>query len=201
MTAQLSANRAGLPPPLEMHLTDGERTIGWISDDRVGFRGFADELEAAHAAWVAHRTLARRLSRTHGTRPLPIDVEPLALRDEAGTEQILAGGRPIAQLVRPGAEGRAGSDSFGFEIRVPPPVDELRVRSMSHLIYRTLRKSGIRWALWRPPVAPAAVERTSPAASGAPASARAGSVPSPARGRRRWALPSLAWLRPRSLAQ
>ena len=86
MTAQLSPNRVALPPPLEMDLVHAEREVGWISRDRVGFRGFADELEAAHAAWVAHRTLARRLARTHGTRPLPIDVEPLSIRHVAGTQ-------------------------------------------------------------------------------------------------------------------
>lgn len=195
MTAQLSPNRVALPPPLEMDLVHAEREVGWISRDRVGFRGFADELEAAHAAWVAHRTLARRLARTHGTRPLPIDVEPLSIRQVAGAEMILAGGKPIAELVRPGEDSRAGPDSFGFEISVPPPTDELRVRSMSHLMYRTLRKSGIRWALWRPPVA-SALPQTSAVTNVAPESAPAASPvagDSVARARPKWwALPA-AW--------
>jgi hypothetical protein len=42
----------------------------------------------------------------------------------------------------------SGPDSFGFEIEVPPPDDELSVWSMAHLVYRTLRRSGLRWAMW-----------------------------------------------------
>lgn len=203
MTTQPLLERAGLPPPVELDLTltDAGRAVGWVRDDRVGFRGFADELEAAHAAWVAHRTLARRLARTHGTRPLPIDVEPLAIRRERGAELILAGGRPIAELVRPGEHDRAGADSFGFELRVPPPADELRVRAMAHLMYRTLRKSGLRWALWRP--APTPSPATSAVASEARADERSHattSVASPAR-QRRWAVPTLPWLRPRQVAR
>src|SRR5690606_22170706 len=127
-----------------LDLIDAGRAVGWIIDHTVGFRGFADEMDAAHAAWVAHRTLSRRLALTHGTRPVPVDTEPLALERRGHEEAILASGRPIAVLVRPGAASASGSDSFGFEIRIPPPADELRVRAMANLIYRTLRKSGIR---------------------------------------------------------
>jgi hypothetical protein len=164
MTTRLSADRLALPPP-DLDLMGGERRVGWIAGDAVGFRGFADETEAAHAAWVSYRALARRLARSHGTRPVPIDTEPLALRRQGDEELILASGRPIATLVRPGPESRSGADSFGFEIRVPAPADELRVRAMGHLMYRTLRKSGLRWAMWRPApahLAAATVERPEP---------------------------------------
>ena len=80
MTVQRSATRMDLPPPPDLDLLDDERRVGWIAGESVGFRGFADETEAAHAAWVAYRALARRLAKTHGTRPLPIDTEPLALQ-------------------------------------------------------------------------------------------------------------------------
>ena len=150
MTTQLSLEHLSLPPPHKLDLVDAGRAAGWIVRDTVGFRGFADETEAAHAAWAAHRTLSRRLARTNGTRPVPVDTEPLALERRGDREVILASGRPIAVLVRPGAESASGPDSFGFEIRVPPPADELRMRSMANLMYRTLRKSGLRWALWMP---------------------------------------------------
>ena len=149
MTTQLSSEHLGLPPPLELDLVDAGRTVGWIASDTVGFHGFAGEEEAAHAAWVAHRTLARQIARTHGGRPVPVDTEPLSLQRSGERELILASGRPIATLVRPGAEDASGPDSVGFEIRIPDPADELRVRSLAYLMYRTLRKSGIRWALWR----------------------------------------------------
>src|SRR5512132_1086655 len=147
--------RLALPPPLSLTLHDGDRTVGWVRGDAVGFHGFADATEAAHAAWVAYRALARRHARTHGTRPPPIDTEPLALHRRGDEESILASGRPIATLVRPDPDGSSGADSFGFEIRVPHPADELRVRALGHLMYRTLRKSGVRWAMWRPAVSTA----------------------------------------------
>jgi hypothetical protein len=152
MTTQLAPDRLGLPPPLDMDLVDAGRATGWIADTAVGFRGFGDETEATHAAWVAHRALARRLARTHRERPVPVDTEPLALRRVEGKEMILASGRPIATLIRPGSDSRTG-DSFGFELRIPAPGTELHVRAMAYLIYRTLRKSGIRWAMWRPEAA------------------------------------------------
>jgi hypothetical protein len=155
-TTETSLDRLSMPPPRTLDLTDANSVVGWVAGDRVGFRGFADEAEAAHAAWVAYRTLARRLARTHGIRPLPIDVEPIALEQRGQDELIIAGGRPVATLVRPGDGSPSGSDSFGFEIRVPAPASELQVRAMAYLMYRTLRKSGLRWALWQP-----AVERAS----------------------------------------
>ena len=150
MTTQLAPDRLALPPPLDLDLVDAGRAAGWIADNAVGFRGFGDETEAAHAAWVAHRTVARRLARTHGTRPVPVDIEPLAIQRIERSEMILASGRPIAALVRPGPDGRSGVDSFGFELVIPTPTSELEVRAMAYLMYRTLRKSGIRWAVWRP---------------------------------------------------
>ena len=150
MTTLLAPDRLALPPPLDLDLVDAGRTTGWIVDNAVGFRGFGDETEATHAAWIAHRTIARRLARTHGMRPVPVDIEPLAIQRIDGKETILASGRPIATLVRPGPDSRSGVDSFGFELLLPTPVTELDGRAMAYLVYRTLRKSGIRWAMWRP---------------------------------------------------
>jgi hypothetical protein len=159
MTTGIRRDMLAHPPPFELDLVDAERVVGWIAGDRIGFRGFLDETEATHAAWVAHRTLARRLARTHGTRLVPVDIEPLALeRSDAGeNDVILASHRAIAALFRPDSEGRVGQ-SFGFELTVPSPMTELQLRGVAYLIYRTLRKSGVRWAIWRPD-APARAER------------------------------------------
>ena len=70
--------RLDVPPPLDLDLVDAGRTTGWIADNAIGFRGFRDETEAAHAALVAQRSLARRLARTHGARTVPVGIEPLA---------------------------------------------------------------------------------------------------------------------------
>ena len=110
MTTHLASDRLDLPPPIDLTLVDADRMAGWIAGDVVGFRGFGDETEATHAAWVARRTLARRLARTHGIRPVPVDIEPLALHHVEGKETILASGRPIADLIRPGPDSRSGVD-------------------------------------------------------------------------------------------
>ena len=151
MTTQLMPGMLARPAPIEMDLLDADRVVGWIAGSTIGFRGFADETEATHAAWIAHRTLARRIARTHGMRLVPIDIEPLTLgpSDDDENRVILASNRPIATLIRPGSQSRVG-DSFGFELSVPSPMSEFELRGVAYLIYRTLRKSGVRWALWRP---------------------------------------------------
>jgi hypothetical protein len=79
-----------------------------------------------------------------------VDIEPLAIQQVDAKEMILASGRPIAALVRPDPDSRSGVDSFGFELLIPTPITELDGRAMAYLVYRTLRKSGVRWAMWRP---------------------------------------------------
>jgi hypothetical protein len=160
MTTQLAPHRLDLPPPSQLDLLDMDRVVGWIDGSRVGFLGFADEQEAASAAWLAYRTVSRRLARRLGIRPIPIDTEPLALAQEKNHEVILASGRPIATLLRPGVNSRSGPHTFGFTVTLPAPADELAVRSTAYAIYRTLRKSGLRWALWAR--APRSVPATSP---------------------------------------
>ena len=148
MTKHLAASHLGLPPPAQSKLYDADRAVGWTAGRTVGFLGFADQTEAVHAAWVAYRALARRLAHEQATRPIPIDAEALSSWRQGDRELILAGGRAIAALVRPG-ESPIGPRAFAFEVDIPQPADELRVRAMAHLMYRTLRKSGVRWALWR----------------------------------------------------
>ncbi|MGQ0713693.1 MAG: hypothetical protein ACT4PJ_08160 [Gemmatimonadaceae bacterium] len=149
-TATLSPDRRDVPTALQLSLVDAGHKVGWVAGDVVGFRGFAGEVEAAHAAWVAHRAIASRLARRSGEWPVPIDTEPLAMQRGDDGDVILASSRPIGTLLRPGPDSLSGPDSFGFEIRSPHPTDELGMRAKAYLAYRTLRKSGVRWALWRP---------------------------------------------------
>lgn len=167
MTLLLRDQTLAQPPPFAMDLVDADRAVGWIGANVIGFRGFGDETEATHAAWIAHRTLARRIARTHGMRLVPIDIEPLAIKpgDDDKNDVILASNRPIATLLRPANESRV-ANSFGFELSVPSPMSELELRGVAYLIYRTLRKSGVRWALWRPDT-PARTPRTVEADSAA----------------------------------
>jgi hypothetical protein len=150
MTTQALRHTVAQPPPFDMDLVDAGRVVGWITGKSIGFRGFRDETEATHAAWVAYRTLARRIARRHGMRLVPSGIEPLALKrgDDGETEVILASDRPIATLIRPGSHSRV-SDSFGFALAVPSPMAQFELRGVAYLIYRTLRKSGVGWAIWR----------------------------------------------------
>src|SRR5687768_8296598 len=163
MTTQLAPHRMDLPPPSQFDLHDVERVVGWIDGSRVGFLGFADEREVASAAWLAYRTISRRLARRLRIRPIPVDTEPLALAKHGNREVILASGRPIATLLRPGSDSRSGPHAFGFTVNLPPPADELTVRSMAYSIYRTLRKSGLPWALWARDTSSLTAESPSPA--------------------------------------
>ena len=163
----LVTSRLATPPPRTIELREADTPYGWIAGTVIGFHGFRDEIEAAHAAWVAHRTMARRVARERRIRPIPIDTEPMSLARSGEVELILAGGRPIATLVRPGPDSRSGPRSFGFALEHPVPADELTLRATAHLVYRTLRRAGIRWSLWSPAPAEPRTSRARPEDAGA----------------------------------
>lgn len=146
MTEQLVTSQLAQPPTFELQLFDAERKVGWVSPYGLGFRGFASEEEAMHAAYLAHRTLSRRLAHRHGRRPIPVATEPLTVNSD---DTLCAAGRPIGAVVRPGPKSKSGLDSFGFELPFTDPVEEVTARSKCAHVYHALRRSGIRWAMWR----------------------------------------------------
>ena len=148
MSTQVRENHTALPPPMR-HLLHRERPIGWLQGNTFGFFGFADARDAANAAWVAHRTVSRRLARTLGTRPTPIDIEPLSIESRNGLDVITASGRPVALLVRPGHASPHGSDWFGFTIEVPPVVRAREMPGIMRTASRALLKSGLAWSMVR----------------------------------------------------
>jgi hypothetical protein len=146
MTMLHALEHQSLPPPSTQPLTHDDRVVGWLDGDAFAFLGFADASEASGAAWVAYRTVARRLARRSG-RPLPpVDIQPVSLRRRGDHDVIVTGSLEVARLIRPIKSG----DTYGFAIRVPSPADELTMRSLAYLAYRTLRRSGTRWSMWRP---------------------------------------------------
>lgn len=174
-TPTVHDHHLGLPPPLALELNDMDRVVGWVHGDRITFRGFASAPESAHAAWVAYRTIARRLARRDGARPIPISTEPLSLVRRGTRDLVVASGRPIATIVRAAPTDHDDGHRFGFELHVPGTPDEVTMRSLAYLAYRTLRRSGMRWAMWARPErdsAPASAPAAS--ASAAPAHAAAG---------------------------
>jgi hypothetical protein len=56
-------------------------------------------------------------------------------------------------LVSSPRTGRTDS-GYEFEIRVPPPNDDLRMRGIAYVMYRSLRSSGLSWPLVHPAAAP-----------------------------------------------
>jgi hypothetical protein len=151
MTSHIVPGRLPAPPPTTFELMDGETMVGWVSPREIGFRGFATEIDAAHAAWLAHRTLARRIARRGGAPAMPTDTEPLTLEFSGNREWIVASQMPIASLIRPGPESPAGAEWFGFALQLPTAVDEVGARTLAYLLHRTLRKSRIRWAIFPRP--------------------------------------------------
>ena len=148
MSTPVRENHTALPPPMR-HLLHRERPIGWLQGTTLGFFGFADARDAANAAWVAYRTVTRRLARTLGTRPTPIDIEPLTIESRNGLDVIAASGRPIARLVRPGHPSTNGSDWFGFTIDGPPMVRAREMPGIMRAASRALLKSGVAWSMVR----------------------------------------------------
>jgi hypothetical protein len=104
----------------------------------VRFRGFGSADSASHAAAVAQRAMTRRLAR--GRR-----------RRAADRLNGSANARAVGSVLRSFAEpsGSAGAGDFAFEVRVPPPTDELRMRGMAYVMYRAVRSSGTEWPLLR----------------------------------------------------
>jgi hypothetical protein len=152
MPAVQSLPGMSLPPPSRAYtLLDGTGTVGWIADNRLGFTGFASVAEAATAAWVAHVALERRAAKSR-REPAPF-LEPRALQlvRSDGHEWIESAGSRLARLVRPAQEsagvGKTSAPWFGIEVVFPPDTSELTIGSSAHVVYRALRRSGMRWSI------------------------------------------------------
>jgi hypothetical protein len=159
MTAPTSPLHA-VPPPLE--LRDGDLLVGWIDGDMVRFRGFGSARGASHAAVVAQQAMLRRLARGNRATTSEMETDLGTLRRMTDHASATANGRPIASGLRSFIEeiGGSSSDDFTFEVRVPSPIDELRMRGMAYVMYRALRSSGLAWPLLRPVDLPEALTAT-----------------------------------------
>src|SRR3954469_2091308 len=163
MTSQLP-----MPPPRSVYarLLDGTGTIGWIGEKRLGFTGFATLNEAVAAAWVTHIALERRAAKSR-REPAPYIESTPQLSREAENEWIEVANERVARLLRPGRTPAVPADEeapatinwFGFEILFPPGTPALEIDSSAHVIYRGLRRAGVRWAgRSAPPVNSATIE-------------------------------------------
>ncbi len=157
--------------PSTLELRDAGLVVGWIDGDVVRFRGFDSQGGAAQAAAIAHQAMLRRLARGSRGTPAANESDLGAVRRTSDHANGRANGRPVASVLRNIVDGIRGADAgdFAFEIHVPAPIDELRMRGMAYVMYRALRSSGVAWPLVQPATAPAAlaVSATSAEATGA----------------------------------
>jgi hypothetical protein len=140
------------PPPAAFTLLDGTGTIGWIVGHRLGFTGFSSVAEAGEAAWIAHQALERRAAKSRGEPAGYLEPTAMQLVRSDGTEWIESAETRLARLIRP--EQRAAEDSdnrsepwFGIEVGLQPDASELTIGSSAHVVYRALRRSGMRWPI------------------------------------------------------
>lgn len=103
----------------EFRLFQDEQEIGYVDGTTVGFRGFASSAEAALAASVAYRSLARRRGEQEPSQDSLLDslvVEP--------------DGSPVA--------------GWGFEIELLPEERlDIFATARARLMWRALRSNGI----------------------------------------------------------
>jgi hypothetical protein len=138
-------------PSLSLELRDGERIVGWITGDVVRFHGFRSKRQAAQAAVIAHKGMLRRIARGRGRTDSTTETDLGTIRRSTDRRNAPADSRPVASVLSPPTNDLNGSGSgFAFEIRVPPPHDELRMRGIAYVMYRSLRSSGLSWPLVRP---------------------------------------------------
>jgi hypothetical protein len=99
----------------DFRLLQDEREIGSVGSNAVRFHGFATREDAAAAASVPHRSVARRRKATaHPIR----DLGDVLILNEESTELVVARSGILARLLPPSSEN-AGSGS-GFEIQRLP---------------------------------------------------------------------------------
>jgi hypothetical protein len=143
-------------PPHDITLRDATGPVGWIAGNRLGFTGFADTAEASAAAWIACLALERRLAkRQRGSAPQAKQPQLYLVRS-GEREWIEAPGKRLALLLRPDRSKsqtvaneatEASASWYGLEIVFPADTSKLTMRSSGYVIYRGLRRSGLRWSI------------------------------------------------------
>lgn len=114
-----------------------DQNVGHIRDDLVGFLGFATVDEAAEAACIAHRALARRRSGTPGS---PADEYLFGHTDEG--QFVIARSGVLARLLPP--DPVSGEMGWGFELALRAnEAPRIFALARARLIWAALRTSGL----------------------------------------------------------
>ena len=122
----------------EWRLFDGGKEVGYIRGSDVGFAGFCSEMDAAQAAYAAHRALARRRAKSTWT---PSPPEEFLLGERGEARYVIERSGLLARLYEPAPDiGRADWD---FEVTLRPE-ESLNVFAMSRarVMWSALRASG-----------------------------------------------------------
>jgi hypothetical protein len=114
-----------------------DQNVGYLRDDLVGFLGFATADEAAEAACIAHRALARRRSGTPGS---PADEYLFGHTDEG--QFVIARSGVLARLLPP--DPVSGEMGWGFELALRAnEAPRIFALARARLIWAALRTSGL----------------------------------------------------------
>jgi hypothetical protein len=148
MSTTRTAAQLAVPPPRRPfdQLYDGTGPVGWIGDGRLAFTGFATLGDAAKAAWVAHVALERRRAKSRGEAAPHIEPE-LELWVSGADEWLTIEGKRVARLLSPASTVPEGDSWFGFELVFSPGTLTFDIESSAHVVYRGLRRSGVRWPM------------------------------------------------------
>jgi len=124
--------------PAERRLFEDGRDVGYIRGSEVGFVGFRSQMDAAQAAYAAHRALARRRANSSWT---PSPPEEFLLGERRGAQYVIERSGLLARLCEPEPDG--GPGDWGFEVTLRPE-ETLNVFAMSRavIMWSALRASG-----------------------------------------------------------
>jgi hypothetical protein len=134
----MRARRVGNEP--EFRLFQHDREIGFVDGTRVAFQGFASRDDAALAASVAHRALARRRGQPQHSMDEPKDF---VVVNQGSTQSVIPRTAVSATLLPPALED-SESGGWGFEIMLLPEENvEVFAVARARVIWRALQGSGI----------------------------------------------------------
>lgn len=124
--------------PSEWRLSQDGQEIGYVRGSQVGVIGFRSQMDAAQAAYAAHRALVRRRSESMWTTRAP---DAFLLGERGDAQYVIARDGLLAQLLPP--ERRAGRTDWGFEVTLRPE-ERASVFAMSRArtVWNALRRSG-----------------------------------------------------------
>jgi hypothetical protein len=130
----------------EFRLFQNDREIGYVDSTKARFQGFASRDDAALAASVAHRALARR----RGERPHSMDEPKDFLVVDRGTTQVVIARTAVLATLLPPALEESESGGWGFEIELLPKERcEIFAVARARVIWRALRDTGIYRRMWQ----------------------------------------------------